>query len=545
MRSRFFRFLGLAALVIGICRRRGWLRAGARPDQPRASDGPVEALLRRRQPERSVRRPRVLHGRPDHRRALRRRPGLLALSVGRIARPHQVGDPGERPHRPPHLRAHSEQRPPRLAVDQRRAGRRRVQHRRATSTSSATTTRRPASSSTSSSRTRRIAPGTSASTFASTGRQNLVTDAYDFDQFAAGHRAWTASSTIRSPTTTRTRATRTPPCTARRTGTSTSRPRSSRPPRRCRLRSVPWSSALSSGGRRTSPAIPPRSRSACRSRRSWTTTTSPRTGTATRWTRSGGSPRTATDTTATTASSTRTGTDTPPGTTSGRRATSPARSARSTSGAMPTETSRTTEVDSAGSYVLDPTSGLPIPDPAGQPFTLSAVGQDVHRDLDHDGTEDECEFKNSSGRRRQPGFAMRRGQEQVRHPALRSDHEDDAALLRSHVGAGPLRDDGAGAQLVEHRGEARGAARQGGRGDPGQRRRGADVARLPDERGGPSRRSAERDHRPGHLRPLPQPGDRGRQRCVRVLPAWPFVSAIFATASSTSSRTRRTRRRGG
>ncbi len=54
-------------------------------------------------------------------------------------------------------------------------------------------------------------------------------------------------------------------------------------------------------------------------------------------------------------------------------------------------------VDSTGNYVLDATTGLPIPDPSGQPFTLSAVGQDVHRDLDKDGTEDECEFKDANG----------------------------------------------------------------------------------------------------------------------------------------------------
>src|SRR6185312_6324244 len=37
------------------------------------------------------------------------------------------------------------------------------------------------------------------------------------------------------------------------------------------------------------------------------------------------------------------------------------------------------------------------PDPNGQPFSLSAPGKDVHRDADGDGTEDECEFRNSSG----------------------------------------------------------------------------------------------------------------------------------------------------
>jgi hypothetical protein len=56
-----------------------------------------------------------------------------------------------------------------------------------------------------------------------------------------------------------------------------------------------------------------------------------------------------------------------------------------------------------GSYVLDATSGQPIPDPSGQPFTNSAVGLDVHRDLDKDGTEDECEFKDVGGNVVNPG----------------------------------------------------------------------------------------------------------------------------------------------
>jgi hypothetical protein len=50
-----------------------------------------------------------------------------------------------------------------------------------------------------------------------------------------------------------------------------------------------------------------------------------------------------------------------------------------------------------GKYVFDPDTGLPIPDPSGQPFTLSAVGQDVHRDNNGNKTEDECEFRNASG----------------------------------------------------------------------------------------------------------------------------------------------------
>jgi hypothetical protein len=60
-------------------------------------------------------------------------------------------------------------------------------------------------------------------------------------------------------------------------------------------------------------------------------------------------------------------------------------------------------VNSSGVPLTDPTTGLPIPDPNGQPFTKSAVGQDVHRDTDGDGTEDECEFKNSKGEVVNPG----------------------------------------------------------------------------------------------------------------------------------------------
>jgi hypothetical protein len=61
------------------------------------------------------------------------------------------------------------------------------------------------------------------------------------------------------------------------------------------------------------------------------------------------------------------------------------------------------EVDATGRTMFDPHTGLPIPDPNGQPFTKSAVGQDVHRDTDNDGTEDECQFTDSSGHVVNPG----------------------------------------------------------------------------------------------------------------------------------------------
>jgi len=61
------------------------------------------------------------------------------------------------------------------------------------------------------------------------------------------------------------------------------------------------------------------------------------------------------------------------------------------------------EVDGAGNYAFDAKTGLPIPDPAGKPFTKSAAGSDVHRDVDADGTEDECQFTDSSGDVVNPG----------------------------------------------------------------------------------------------------------------------------------------------
>jgi hypothetical protein len=60
-------------------------------------------------------------------------------------------------------------------------------------------------------------------------------------------------------------------------------------------------------------------------------------------------------------------------------------------------------VDASGNFVFDPTSGLPIPDPQGQPFTKSGAGLNVHRDVDQDGTEDECEFTNAAGNIVNPG----------------------------------------------------------------------------------------------------------------------------------------------
>jgi hypothetical protein len=64
---------------------------------------------------------------------------------------------------------------------------------------------------------------------------------------------------------------------------------------------------------------------------------------------------------------------------------------------------QTYQVDANGNYVTDPSTGLPIPAAGGQPFTLSAVGLNVHRDTDNDGTEDECQFYDSTGAEVNPG----------------------------------------------------------------------------------------------------------------------------------------------
>jgi hypothetical protein len=50
-----------------------------------------------------------------------------------------------------------------------------------------------------------------------------------------------------------------------------------------------------------------------------------------------------------------------------------------------------------GQFVADPATGLPVPDPKGQPFTRSVPGVDVHRDENGNGTEDECEFGDANG----------------------------------------------------------------------------------------------------------------------------------------------------
>jgi hypothetical protein len=58
------------------------------------------------------------------------------------------------------------------------------------------------------------------------------------------------------------------------------------------------------------------------------------------------------------------------------------------------------QVDGNGDFLADPKTGLPIPAGAGQagkPFAGTPVGADPNRDLDKDGTSDDCEFKDSSG----------------------------------------------------------------------------------------------------------------------------------------------------
>jgi hypothetical protein len=61
------------------------------------------------------------------------------------------------------------------------------------------------------------------------------------------------------------------------------------------------------------------------------------------------------------------------------------------------------KTDASGNTVFDGNTGLPIPDPNGQPFTNSAPGVDVHRDVNRDGTEDECAFTDAKGNVVNPG----------------------------------------------------------------------------------------------------------------------------------------------
>jgi hypothetical protein len=61
------------------------------------------------------------------------------------------------------------------------------------------------------------------------------------------------------------------------------------------------------------------------------------------------------------------------------------------------------KVDPGGNFYTDAKTGLPIPDPNGLPFTMSAPGQNVHRDLDGDKTEDECAFLDAAGNVVNPG----------------------------------------------------------------------------------------------------------------------------------------------
>jgi hypothetical protein len=64
---------------------------------------------------------------------------------------------------------------------------------------------------------------------------------------------------------------------------------------------------------------------------------------------------------------------------------------------------QTYQVDGNGNYVTDATTGLPVPAAGGQPFTNSAIGLDVHRDTDGDGTEDECQFYDANSNEVNPG----------------------------------------------------------------------------------------------------------------------------------------------
>ena len=544
--------MGLDALVVGRRARAFGVRAGAR----RRST----AFRRWRSSKHffvgpslsdHVRRPRILHGQPHHRRALRRRPGLLALmqSLGALVA-RQVGDPGERPHRAPDLRAHPEQRPPRLADDRRRAGRRRVQHReplrhhprlqpadrRAAQRHRREHDRPPLVRA-------RVLP------------RRLVEEPRHrrvrLRPARAGHRATTGIKFD--------------PLAVLRRGPER--------PERARLRQrangyldvttkvfatpqtvdTPYGTfplcaifaGFGSGTNPSSRATPPRSRFGSRSRRSSTTTSSPRTGTATRWTPSGGSRRIATGTTATTASSTRTGTASRPSTTSGRRATSPARSARSTRGATRAGTSRTTSRRDGQLRHSTRRRACRSPTRTGSRSRRAPSGCDVHRDTDHDGTEDECEFTDANGQRRQPGIALRRVHEQVRHAALRADDEDDAASTT--VPPRPPDLFASTAQALNSWNIAVKRAVQLGKvveatrvevnvGSDATRYLTSEADLLADQQNGTTV--------PDIFVLCHNPVIAGDDAVVRRRRAWPCASAISATTSSTSSRIRSTPRRG-
>ena len=61
------------------------------------------------------------------------------------------------------------------------------------------------------------------------------------------------------------------------------------------------------------------------------------------------------------------------------------------------------KVDANGDFLVSSDTGLPIPDPNGKPFPGTPAGADPLRDLDKNGTEDDCEFTNGAGQLVNPG----------------------------------------------------------------------------------------------------------------------------------------------
>ncbi len=61
------------------------------------------------------------------------------------------------------------------------------------------------------------------------------------------------------------------------------------------------------------------------------------------------------------------------------------------------------QVNAQGEFLVDGTTGLPIPDPNGKPFAGTPPGADVHRDVNKNGTEDDCEFTGANGQLVNPG----------------------------------------------------------------------------------------------------------------------------------------------
>ena len=142
-------------------------------------------------------------------------------------------------------------------------------------------------------------------------------------------------------------------------------------------------------------------------------------------------------------------------------------------------------------------TGLPIPDPE-----RAAVHQERRRAgraprRDGDGTEDECEFKDVNGNVVNPGSRCDEFTNKCDIPLYDRTTKTTPLVLRPQLGAGPLRVD-------RPRRSTRGTSRSSAPCSSARRSRrpasiidiGQTAPAVPDERGRPHRRPAERDDRP-------------------------------------------------